>query len=144
MQKSCLFPIEIETDWPEWPTYRHCRRALRSEYFFHLAGGGIEAMTNQEIAHQLRAHATALSGSGHSLYRVRAFRQAAMAILGLTDEVQAIVNRSGVAGLEAIPGIGASLAETLALYVETGHWQPRTEVQRPRTQGHAISLANSA
>ena len=36
--------------------------------------------TNQEIAQKLREHASELARNGDNLYRVRAFRQAAMAV----------------------------------------------------------------
>ena len=77
-------------------------------------------MTNHEIARKLREHAAELARGGNNLYRVRAFRQAAMAVLGLTDEAQALVAVGGPAALERVPGIGKSLAETIAGYVGSG------------------------
>lgn len=83
-------------------------------------------MTNDQIARQLRDHAGALAKTGGNLYRVRAFRQAAMAVLALDRGV----NELGADGLKGVPGIGASLAETIARYARTGEWEPRT---RPTT-----------
>ncbi len=74
------------------------------------------ALTNQEIARRLRDHATALARAGNNLYRVRAFRSAAMAVLGLTREVADIVAAGRVCDLERVPGIGKSLASTIARY----------------------------
>lgn len=82
-------------------------------------------MTNHEIASQLRRHAGELAKTGNNLYRVRAFRQAAMAVLSLDRTV----NELGPDGLKTVPGIGASLAETISRFAETGSWEPRT---RPR------------
>src|SRR5262245_57345756 len=78
---------------------------------------GGEAMTNEEIARRLREHATELARGGDNLYRVRAFRQAAMAVLGLTDEVSALVSANGPKVLARVPGIGKSLADTIAGYL---------------------------
>ena len=71
-------------------------------------------MTNGDIAHKLREHAAELARGGDNLYRVRAFRQAAMAVLGLPDEVEALVSAGGQKALERVPGIGKSLAGTIA------------------------------
>jgi DNA polymerase (family 10) len=73
-------------------------------------------LSNGEIARKLREHATELARGGNNLYRVRAFRQAAMAVLGLTDEVAELVAGRGPAALERVPGIGRSLADTIADY----------------------------
>jgi DNA polymerase (family 10) len=73
--------------------------------------------TNQEIARKLREHATELARNGDNLYRVRAFRQAAMAVLALPEEVSALVAASGPQALERLPGVGKSLATTIVGYL---------------------------
>jgi DNA polymerase (family 10) len=73
-------------------------------------------LSNEEIARKLREHASELARGGDNLYRVRAFRRAAMAVLGLTDEVAELVAGRGRAALERVPGIGRSLADTIADY----------------------------
>jgi DNA polymerase/3'-5' exonuclease PolX len=73
-------------------------------------------LSNEEIARKLRAHATELARGGENLYRVRAFRRAAMAVMSLTDEVAELVTGRGPAALERVPGIGRSLADTIAEY----------------------------
>ena len=75
-------------------------------------------MTNGDIAHKLREHAAELARDGDNLYRVRAFRQAAMAVLGLPDEAEAVVSAGGPKALERVPGIGKSLAGTIAGLVQ--------------------------
>ena len=75
------------------------------------------AMTNQEIAQKLREHATALARARSNLYRVRAFRSAAIAVMGLPDEVSELVAAGRAADLERVPGIGKSLAETITGFV---------------------------
>jgi DNA polymerase (family 10) len=77
-------------------------------------------MTNEDIARRLRHHAAELSRAGDNLYRVRAFRQAAMAVLTLPEPVERL-DRSA---LERVPGIGHSLAGTIDEFARTGQWTP--------------------
>lgn len=72
-------------------------------------------MTNAEIARCLRDHAAELARQGDNLYRVRAFRQAAFAIQGLPWPVETASERQ----LQALPGIGPSLANTILSYAKT-------------------------
>ncbi|HSQ56498.1 MAG TPA: helix-hairpin-helix domain-containing protein [Gemmata sp.] len=74
--------------------------------------------TNQEIARKLRQHASDLARSGNNLYRVRAFRQAAMAVLGLPQELAILVANDGAQALERLPGVGKSLATTIIDYLD--------------------------
>ena len=73
--------------------------------------------TNEVIAQRLRKHANDLARSGSNLYRVRAFRSAAIAVMGLHSDVTQMVASGGVPALESVPGIGKSLALTIAEYV---------------------------
>jgi DNA polymerase/3'-5' exonuclease PolX len=73
-------------------------------------------MRNSDIARKLREQAAELARGGDNLYRVRAYRQAALAVQGLPDEVQSLVSTSGPEVLENVPGIGRSLSETIARY----------------------------
>lgn len=77
-------------------------------------------MTNGDIARKLREHAAELARGGDNLYRVRAFRQAAVTVLGLTIEVESLVARGGPKALEQVPGIGRSLADTIAHFATGG------------------------
>ena len=77
-------------------------------------------MTNEDSARRLRHHASELSRAGDNLYRVRAFRQAAMAVLTLPEPVERL-DRSA---LERVPGIGRSLAGTIDEFARTGQWSP--------------------
>ena len=73
--------------------------------------------TNHQIARRLRQQATALARGGDNLYRVRAFRQAAMTVLALPMEISALVAVKGRGALEQLPGVGKSLAETIVGYL---------------------------
>ena len=79
-------------------------------------------LTNEEIAAQLRRHAAELASRGENLYRVRAYRQAALTVMGLNQPVADL----GREGLLQIRGIGEGLAETLGQFAATGEWKPRT------------------
>jgi holliday junction DNA helicase RuvA len=74
-------------------------------------------LSNREIARKLRQHAGELAREGDNLYRIRAFRQAAMAVLALPEEVSELVAANGRRALERLPGIGKSLAGTIARYL---------------------------
>ena len=74
-------------------------------------------LTNHEIAQRLRDQATKLARGETNLYRARAFRQAAMAVLGLPEELSFLVAVNGPQALERLPGVGKSLAETIAGYL---------------------------
>ncbi|MBP3958251.1 hypothetical protein J8F10_23640 [Gemmata sp. G18] len=74
-------------------------------------------LTNQDIAQRLREHANELARAGNNLYRVRAFRSAAMAVLGLPADVTELLASGGPRELERVPGIGKSLATTIAGYL---------------------------
>ena len=71
-------------------------------------------MTNGDIARKLRQRAAELARSGDNLYRIRAFRQAAVAVMGLEEEIEQLVSTGGPQVLERVPGIGKSLSETIA------------------------------
>jgi Holliday junction DNA helicase RuvA len=80
--------------------------------------------TNDEIAVRLRRHADDLAARGENLYRVRAFRQAALAVLALNRPATDL----GPEGLAEVRGIGKSLAGTIGTFAETGEWVVRTAV----------------
>ena len=75
-------------------------------------------MTNDDLALRLRTHAAALARKGDNLYRVRAFRQAAFAVMGLTTAADKLTRDQWA----KLPGIGNSLAELLERYTKTGEW----------------------
>jgi len=74
-------------------------------------------LTNRQIAMRLRQQAMNLARGGDNLYQVRAFRQAAMAVLGLPEELSILLAVGGRDALERLPGVGKSLAETIAGYL---------------------------
>jgi DNA polymerase/3'-5' exonuclease PolX len=82
-------------------------------------------MTNADIATRLRAHANELSAAGDNLYRVRAVRRAALAVLALpTPADRPSLQRAGV---------GKSLAETITHFADTGEWKPAGATRSARS-----------
>ena len=75
-------------------------------------------MTNEDIARKLRGQASELARGRNNLYRVRAFRQAAITVMALSDDVSTLVAGGGPRVLERVPGIGKSLAGTIAEFVD--------------------------
>jgi hypothetical protein len=80
-------------------------------------------MDNETIARKLNDYATYLDGEESNVYRVRAYRRAADAVRSLPRPVREIVETEGRAGLEALPGIGTSLAYTIEGLVRTGEFR---------------------
>ena len=75
------------------------------------------SLTNEEIARKLRDAATELARTHSNLYRVRAFRSAALAVLGLKGQVSELVANGRTHELERVPGIGKSLADAITRYI---------------------------
>lgn len=79
-----------------------------------------QAARNQQIAERLRQFAEVLASQRANPFRVGAYRRAADTIAGLARDVGDIHAQGGVAGLEELPGIGPSIAATIAELVRTG------------------------
>lgn len=88
-------------------------------------------MHNAEIARLFEELADLLEIQGASVFRLRAYRNAARLLEGLAEPV-ADIAEGGVAALTELPGIGKDLAEKLIAIVETGRLpqldQARSEV----------------
>jgi hypothetical protein len=75
---------------------------------------------NAEFAARLDEVAQVLEEHGANPFRVNAYRRAANVLRGLSEPVSDIANQRGLEGLDALPGIGASLARTIRELVRTG------------------------
>jgi DNA polymerase (family 10) len=71
-------------------------------------------MDNAAIAHELLRQARELAASGDNLYRVRAYRRAAGELFRLDRPVSFLVADAGPRALMSLPGVGLSLAKTIA------------------------------
>jgi len=77
-------------------------------------------MINQEITDNLNKIADLLEVQGASPFRVNAYRNAANMVDSLNQPVSEIVERKGIDGLLAIPGIGEGIARSIVEYVVMG------------------------
>ena len=75
---------------------------------------------NQQVAERLRQLADVLASQHANPFRVGAYRRAADTVAGLERDIGEIHAEGGVAGLEELPGIGSSIAATIAELVRTG------------------------
>ena len=75
---------------------------------------------NFEIAQKLREVALLLAEQGANRFRVQAYRTAAERLDRLEVPVSRIIERQGTDGLQALPGIGVSLARSIHTLVVTG------------------------
>lgn len=78
-------------------------------------------MHNEKIAELFSEIADMLELEGSAtLFEIRAYRKAAMTIGTLQEDVAEILDKRGVEGLMALPGIGKGLAGKIKEYVERG------------------------
>ena len=97
------------------------------------------ARSNIQIANELRDQARLLSRRHESLYRVRAYRRAAEVVWLLPRPVEELVARGGRQALEAVPGIGRHLAQSIAHYSATGEWKTFEELRAPRRRSRTTT-----
>jgi hypothetical protein len=89
-------------------------------------------MTNEQVSERLRQHADTLERQGGQLFRVRASRAAALEIGRLDRPLEDVLRQSGRAGLEALPGIGQSLAYTIEGILRDGGLRTLREPEAPQ------------
>jgi hypothetical protein len=77
---------------------------------------------NPMVADMLREVANLLEAQGANAFRVAAYRRAADTIAGQRESVRELFARSGRAGLDALPGVGAGIAGAIAEILLTGRW----------------------
>jgi DNA polymerase (family 10) len=86
---------------------------------------------NRQLATLFRSMADLLAAQRANPYRVRAYRRAADALLGIEEDVAAVALRHG---LEDIEGIGKDLAEKIREFLETGTVRAYEELKTPLPQ----------
>ncbi len=77
---------------------------------------------NGQIGAKLRQAAEILSRQGANPFRVSAYRQAGEAVSALKCDIAELYDREGVSGLEKIPGVGRSIAASIAQMIHTARW----------------------
>jgi len=75
---------------------------------------------NAEVARRLEETASLLAQQKASPFRVRAYRNAAVALRALPVSVAILYQDSGLEGLERIPGVGPAIARSIRDVIETG------------------------
>lgn len=78
--------------------------------------------TNGWIGGRLRQAATLLAAQGANPFRVSAYRHAADTIERLATDLRSVAESGGHEALEAVPGVGPSIASAVAEMLSTGRW----------------------
>ena len=78
------------------------------------------SLSNQEVAAYLDGVAEMLEAQTANPFRVQAYRNAAETLRNLTQPAHEILATEGTEGLRHLPGIGQSLADSIAQLSETG------------------------
>jgi Holliday junction resolvasome RuvABC DNA-binding subunit len=92
---------------------------------------------NARCADRLREAADLLHAQGANPFRVAAYRKAAATVLELPEDIQAIIDREGLPGLEALPNVGRGIAAALLEMTRTGRW---TQLERLRGSADPVQL----
>jgi DNA polymerase (family X) len=81
------------------------------------------ARGNAAVAQMLREMADLLEAQGEAnVFRCAAYRRAADAVAGSAAAVAELFERDGLAGLDALPGVGPGIAAAIAEIAQTGRW----------------------
>jgi Holliday junction resolvasome RuvABC DNA-binding subunit len=92
-------------------------------------------LENARISAALAEMARELAAGGENPYRVAAYRTAARMVRRLAQPLAEIFAAEGVEGLERLPGVGDSLARSIAALLRTGHL-PKLDALRKRRTKH--------
>jgi hypothetical protein len=87
---------------------------------------------NSQCADRLREAADLLDAQGANPFRVAAYRRAAETVRDLPEDLARLIDREGLEGLEALPGVGRGIASALLEMNRTGRW-----MQLERLRGSA-------
>ncbi|HXT59400.1 MAG TPA: helix-hairpin-helix domain-containing protein [Pirellulales bacterium] len=95
--------------------------------------------SNAEVALALEEAATLLESQAQSRFRVAAYRLAARRIERLKRPAQEIFAEHGLEGLKSLPGIGNSLARSIAELLTKGRWRRLERWRRERQRSDALT-----
>ncbi len=85
---------------------------------------------NEQVAAWLRQAAELLHAQGANPFRVGAYRKAAANVAAHAGSLRELFVARGLAGLDALPGVGPGIAAAIAEMLQTGRW-----VQLERLRG---------
>jgi DNA polymerase (family 10) len=94
-------------------------------------------MKNADVSNLLENIADLLEIKGETIFRVRAYRDAARAIESLSEPVEDVLERGEIC---EIPGIGESIAQKVREYLETGRSTYYESLQEEVSPGLASLL----
>ena len=98
---------------------------------------GASGPCNALCAERLREAASLLEAQGANPFRVSAYRRAADTVRDLPEDLASLIERDGMPGLEALPGIGHGIASALVEMTRTGRWM---QLERLRGGADPIPL----
>lgn len=92
-------------------------------------------MTNAEIARRLDRLGLLMTIRGEDNFRIKAYRNAADVIAGITTSVAEIARRDGAKGLQQIPGVGRAISLKILELTERGTFEAweRITAETPET-----------
>jgi DNA polymerase (family 10) len=96
------------------------------------------AADNATLARALREAADRLEAQSANPFRVAAYRRGADAVAAWPEGLQAIYERQGIAGLEALPHVGKGIAAALAELLGTGQWRLLDQLRDGGEAGGAL------
>jgi putative hydrolase len=82
----------------------------------------MQTSTNQQIAMKLAQAADLLEQQGANPFRVSAYRRASETVSRLTQDIRALAEAEGDAGLIKLPNIGQGIARAIQELLATGNW----------------------
>jgi putative hydrolase len=92
---------------------------------------------NRQIASKLQEMSDLLEQQGANPFRIRAYRQAAAELNQQSQQVDEILEREGIVGLERLPAIGKGIAASIREMVLSGNW---SQLQRLRHGAEGVAL----
>ena len=98
---------------------------------------GAPGPCNALCAERLCETASLLEAQGANPFRVSAYRRAADTVRDLPEDLTCLIDREGMPGLEALPGIGHGIASALLEMTRTGRWM---QLERLRGGADPIPL----
>lgn len=75
------------------------------------------------IAQRLREMAALVDAQDGNPYRAAAYRRAADTLAALGGDLRTLFDAQGLAGLDALPGVGPRIAAAIAEMLASGHWR---------------------
>ncbi len=92
---------------------------------------------NSFYADRLREAGDLLAAQGANPFRVAAYRRAADTVRDHGEDLATLVEREGMDGLDALPGIGRGIASALLEMTRTGRWM---QLERLRGSSDPVQL----